>query len=50
MAQKEFDLVSGTPPYMSMNFNLPLLSAGTYVVKVVDKNSQTIKSGLMVIQ
>jgi hypothetical protein len=25
MAQKEFDLVSGTPPYMSMNFNLPLL-------------------------
>jgi hypothetical protein len=50
MAQKEFDLTSATPPFMSMNFNLPLLAAGTYVVKVVDKNSQTIKSGLMVIQ
>ena len=50
MAQKEFDLDSFTPPYMSMSFDLPTLAAGTYVVKVVDKNSQTIKSGLMVIQ
>jgi subtilisin-like proprotein convertase family protein len=50
MAQKEFDLASSTPPYLSLDFNLPLLSAGTYVVKVVDKNSQKIKSGLMVIQ
>jgi hypothetical protein len=50
VAQKEFDLASATPPYLSMTFNLPLLSAGTYAVKVVDKNSQKIAAGLMVIQ
>ena len=50
MAQKEVDLAFGTPPYVSMSFNLPSLAAGTYVVKVVDRNSRTITSGLMVIQ
>jgi hypothetical protein len=50
MAQKEFDLATATPPYMSMTFNLPALAAGTYAVKVVDKSSQTITAGLMVIQ
>jgi hypothetical protein len=50
MAQKEFDLVTGTPPYLSMTFNLPTLAAGTYAVKVVDKNSKQITSGLVVIQ
>jgi subtilisin-like proprotein convertase family protein len=50
MAQKEFDLDSNTPQYLSMTFDLPLLSAGTYVVKVVDKNGGKITSGLMVIE
>jgi subtilisin-like proprotein convertase family protein len=50
MAQKEFDLVTGTHPYLSMTFDLPLLSAGTYVVKVVDRHERKITSGLMVIQ
>jgi hypothetical protein len=50
MAQKEFDLTSSSHPYLSMAFNLPSLAAGTYVVKVVDKNSKEITAGLMVIQ
>ena len=50
VAQKEFDLVSGTPPYLSLQFDLPKLAAGTYAVKVVDKNSKQITSGLVVIQ
>jgi subtilisin-like proprotein convertase family protein len=50
VAQKEFDLDSNTPPYLSMTFDLPLLAAGTYAVKVVDKNGGKITSGLMVIQ
>ncbi len=50
MAQKEVDLAFATPPYVSISFNLPSLAAGTYAVKVVDRNNQTITSGLMVIQ
>ncbi len=50
MAQKEFDLDSNTPRYLSMTFDLPLLSKGTYVVKVVDKNGGTVTSGLVAIQ
>ena len=50
MAQKEFDLDSNSPHYLSLAFVLPNLAAGTYVVKVVDKNEGKITSGLMVIQ
>ncbi|HMK26709.1 MAG TPA: GEVED domain-containing protein [Chitinophagaceae bacterium] len=50
VAQKEFDLVSGTPSYQSLTFNLGLNAAGTYAVKVVDKNGGKITSGLVVIQ
>ena len=50
VAQKEFDLDSNTPNYLSMSFDLPILAAGTYAVEVVDKNGKKITSGLMVIQ
>ena len=50
MAQKEFDLDSHTPHYLDLYFDLPNLAAGTYAVKVVDRNEKKITSGLMVIQ
>jgi subtilisin-like proprotein convertase family protein len=50
VAQKEFDLVSSTAPYLSLTFDLGLNAAGTYAVKVVDKNGGKITSGLVVIQ
>ena len=50
VAQKAFDLDSNTPNYLSLDFDLSNLSAGTYAVKVVDKNSNKIASGLVVIQ
>jgi hypothetical protein len=50
VAQKEFDLASGTPPYLSLTFNLGLQAAGTYAVKVVDRFGKKITSGLVVIQ
>jgi hypothetical protein len=50
VTQKEFDLDSNTPHYLSLQFDLTLMAAGTYVVEVVDMHSQKIKSGLVVIQ
>ncbi|HEY6062751.1 MAG TPA: T9SS type A sorting domain-containing protein, partial [Chitinophagaceae bacterium] len=50
VAQKEFDLVSGTHPYLSLKFDLGIQSAGTYLVKVVDRNAKQITSGLVVLQ
>ena len=50
IAQQEFDLDSNSPNYKSLLFDLPLAGAGTYVVKVVDKNSQKTTSGLVIIQ
>ncbi|MEQ1677084.1 MAG: GEVED domain-containing protein [Chitinophagaceae bacterium] len=50
IASREFDLVSITAPYLRMDFDLGRASRGTYVVKVVDKNSGRIVSGLVVVQ
>ncbi len=50
VAQKEFDLDSNTPRYLSMAFDLPLLAAGNYAVQVVDKYGARKTSGIMVIQ
>jgi subtilisin-like proprotein convertase family protein len=48
--QKEFDFDSNSPNYQSLQFDLSNLGAGTYAVKVVDKNGGKITSGLVVIQ
>ncbi len=48
--KKAFDLYPTQPPYMQMNFDLRHLSSGTYVVKVEEKYTGKIKSGLVVIQ
>jgi hypothetical protein len=50
VAEKSFDFDTNTSPYQSLTFDLSNLSAGTYAVKVVDKNSQQITAGLVVIQ
>jgi hypothetical protein len=50
MTQKEFDLDSNSPHYLSMQFDLSLMAAGTYVVEVVDMHLKKITSGLVVIQ
>ena len=50
VAQKEFDLVLGTPSYMRMDFDLPRLAAGTYAAKVSSKFTENIVSGLFIIQ
>ncbi len=50
VARKAFDLFVGIPPYLQMDFDLRHLAAGTYVVKVEEKYTQRIKSGLLVIQ
>lgn len=49
VAQKEFDLVQGSPSYLKMEFQLPRLAAGTYVAKVSGLNSGSIVSGLFVV-
>lgn len=49
VAQKEFDLVTGSPSYLMMEFKLPRLAAGTYVAKVTSKHSGKIVSGLFII-
>ncbi len=49
VAQKEFDLVQGSPSYAKMEFQLPKLAAGTYVAKVSGLNSESIISGLFVV-
>lgn len=48
--QKEFDLVSFTPPYLRLDFDLSKMAAGTYVVKVTDAYAKEITSGLVVVQ
>jgi Secretion system C-terminal sorting domain/Cleaved Adhesin Domain len=50
VAQKEFALTQGSYPYVSITCDFSLLAAGTYVVKVADKFSGKITSGLVVIQ
>lgn len=49
VAQKEFDMVTTTSPYMRMDFDLSRMSAATYVVKVVDAHAKVITSGLVVV-
>jgi subtilisin-like proprotein convertase family protein len=49
VAQKEFELVTGSPSYLKMEFSLPRLAAGTYVAKVSSVHSGMIVSGLFVI-
>jgi hypothetical protein len=50
VSTREIDLVNTTAPYVRMDFDLSNLAAGTYVVKVVQKNSGQIKSGIVVVQ
>ncbi len=49
VAQKEFDMVQGSPSYQRMDFALPRLAAGTYVAKVTGMVSGRIVSGLFVV-
>ncbi|MBK6938236.1 MAG: choice-of-anchor J domain-containing protein [Chitinophagaceae bacterium] len=50
VASREFDLNNNASPYLRMDFNLGNDARGTYVVKVVDKYTGRIASGLVVIQ
>jgi GEVED domain/Secretion system C-terminal sorting domain len=50
VVSREFDLFSSQNPYLRMDFDLGNVSRGTYVVKVVDKFTGRIVSGLVVIQ
>jgi subtilisin-like proprotein convertase family protein len=49
MAQQEYNFDSNTPSYARLTFDLPQLAAGSYAVKVVDKNGKKITSGIMII-
>ncbi len=50
VGEKSFDFDSNTSPYARLDFDLTNLSAATYIVKVVDKNGNTIHSGQVVVQ
>lgn len=47
---KEFNLVTETPDYLQMDFDLSKQARGVYVVKVVNKYAGTIVSGLVIKQ
>jgi len=48
--RKAFDLFVTQPPYLQMSFDMSAFPAGTYVVKVEERFTGKIKSGLLVIQ
>jgi subtilisin-like proprotein convertase family protein len=48
--KKAFDLYPTQPPYMQMSFDMTGFPAGTYVVKVEERYTGKIKSGLVIIQ
>jgi hypothetical protein len=50
MMSKHFDLVSGTTPYLRMDFDLSHLQRGIYVVKVAHQFTGQVTSGLVIIQ
>jgi subtilisin-like proprotein convertase family protein len=50
MTSKHFDLVSGTAPYLQMDFDLGHLPRGIYVVKVAHQFTGKVTSGLVVLQ
>jgi subtilisin-like proprotein convertase family protein len=50
VATNEFALTNNTPQYLRMDFDLSRLATGTYAVKVVDKVTGKITSGLFVKQ
>lgn len=50
VVSKEFDMTNLTSPYLRTDFNLGPDAKGTYVVKVIDKYTGRIVSGLVVIQ
>jgi subtilisin-like proprotein convertase family protein len=50
VARKSLDFIRGMSPYSQVNFDLSGLGAGTYLVKVTDKSTSRIASGLLVIQ
>lgn len=47
---KEFNLVTETPEYLQMDFDLSKQARGTYVVKVVNKFAGVIVSGIVIKQ
>jgi subtilisin-like proprotein convertase family protein len=50
VARKSLDFVRGMSPYSQVNFDLSGMAPGTYLVKVTDKSTSRITSGLLVIQ
>lgn len=50
VARKSLDFVRGMSPYSQVNFDLTGVAPGTYLVKVTDKSTSRITSGLIVIQ
>lgn len=50
VTSREYDMGIITPAYMRMDFQLGAIAKGTYVVKVVDKYTGKITSGLVVLQ
>jgi hypothetical protein len=48
VARKAFDLYVSQPPYLQMDFDMTHMPAGTYVVKVEERYTGKIKSGVMV--
>lgn len=50
VAKKSYDFVRGMSPYYQMNFDLTKMAPGTYLVKVTEKATDRIVSGLVIIQ
>jgi hypothetical protein len=50
ITSKHFDLVSGTAPYLQMDFDLGGVQRGIYVVKVAHQFTGKVVSGLVIVQ
>lgn len=50
VAKQSYDFVRGMSPYYQMNFDLTKMAPGTYLVKVTEKATDRIVSGLVIIQ
>jgi hypothetical protein len=50
VARKSLGFIRGMSPYTQVNFDLSGVAPGTYLIKVTDKSTSKISSGLIVIQ
>jgi hypothetical protein len=50
MQSKHFELVSGTAPYLQMDFDVSHLPRGIYVVKVAHQFTGKVTSGLVIVE